>query len=159
MSTVSEEKFQQGCFYSLKPEYVRDFNWSFDYESIKVNHGESFTVYAFDVDDIGVSIANGLRVAKHSERHMFKKLKSNLKPFKIGATYELRPECVNAFSFTPNIKKFLSGGERRSFQFTVNSLYGGDTAEWLYDGKTYFVAFGIERPLFKRIDNKPENNE
>lgn len=159
MSTVSKEKFKQGFFYTLKPECVRDFDWSFDHGSIKINHGEPFTVFAFDVDDIGVITASGLRVAKHTERHMFKKLKSNLKPFKIGATYELRPECVNAFSFTSNILKHLTGGKRCSFKFTVASLHVNDTAECVGDGETYFVALKIERPLFTRVDNKPENHE
>lgn len=147
-----QEKFIVGKYYSLKPEYVRDFDWSFGMEQISAEQGKPFTIHVDSVDENDMVIFNGTRVAKQSERHMFKEMKVTQKPFKVGQTYSLRPECVNVFAFSNNICEYLTNHTRKTFTFTVDSVQGtGNIALTHVNGTSFLVGLGEERFMFKRV--------
>lgn len=147
-----QEKFIVGKYYSLKPEYVRDFDWSFDMAKISAEQGKPFTIHVKKVDENDMVIDNDTRVAKQSERHMFKEMKVNQKPFKVGQMYSLRHECVNVFAFSTNIREYLTDNTRKPFTFTVDSTQNdGRIALANVNGRSFLVALGDERYMFKRV--------
>lgn len=72
------------------------------------------------------------------------------KPFKVGATYQLKKKHVDDFYRTPGIVSSFGNGV---FTFTVRALEsnGGAYGEHHTSG---ILAFSSERHMFKRIDNK-----
>lgn len=83
-------------------------------------------------------------------------MKEKKKPYKVGATYELRPEYVERLWFTASATEYckrLYGVERHVFRAKcvgVNDS-GGATFN-LTTGDFYAASY--ERHMFRRVDNK-----
>lgn len=77
------------------------------------------------------------------------------KPFKVGATYKLKKKCVNDFQFDDAINHEFGLCSKEVFTFTVGHISEGFIYQRIYvkEGGVC-VAYGSERNMFKRVDNK-----
>lgn len=74
------------------------------------------------------------------------------KPFKVGATYQLKKKYIEEFHRPTEIHNLYGDGV---FQFVVGHIREGNIVSRVYTKEHgVHVAYTPERYMFKRIDNK-----
>lgn len=150
------DSFEVGKTYKLMDDKVSRFYFTSDVRErlgIPENAKQSFTFTPERIDAHGDSYMGTTCVACYTERPFFELVEVNKpkvkKPFKVGATYRLKPEYINEFMYTSAIRSVYGNGV---FSFTVSHING----EHVYASNvnTSSIAIHKERHMFTRIDNK-----
>lgn len=84
-------------------------------------------------------------------------MSTDIKPFKLNATYKLREKHLHDFSFSCDVLDFCVREYHEfyhCFTGTVVKIHENWVELLLSDGKTSCYASVNERHMFKRIDNK-----